>query len=65
MINTLKKLAFLIMILFIVAMMIYLMSYRFVHPELTETQLIFKLWWKALLIVPFSIASAWIINEIK
>lgn len=38
---------------------LYMASYRFWHPSLTETQLFFKMWWMPLLSILFFVGIKW------
>lgn len=56
------KVLFIALLLFLILSLIYLGTYRFWHPQLTETQLFFALWWKVLLLIPLGWA-VWLIME--
>lgn len=55
----LKKIIGWICLALILLLIIYFASYRFRFPELTETQLLLKLWYKGLLLIPLSFGLHW------
>jgi len=57
--TTIKNIIGWIALIMLIILVVHIGAYRFSHPELTETQLFFKLWWKGLICAAVGFICFW------